>query len=45
MTPHKCLAGAASLGGPGHILPLLGSLLTARIHPKIRYEGRSIAQH
>jgi hypothetical protein len=40
MTPFKHLAGAAALGGPSHILPLLGSLLTARIHPEIRYEGK-----
>jgi hypothetical protein len=37
---HKRLAGAASLGGgggAGHILSVLGSLLTARSHPKIRH--------
>jgi hypothetical protein len=38
MTPCKRLAGAASLGGggAGHILTMLGSLLTVRIHPEIR---------
>jgi hypothetical protein len=36
MTPRKRLAGAASLGGPGHILPELGLLLVMRVHPKIR---------
>jgi hypothetical protein len=38
MTPCKCLAKAASLGGGGssHILAMLGSLLIVRIHPEIR---------
>jgi hypothetical protein len=36
MTPCKCLAGATSLGGPGHILPVHGLLLPMRIHPEIR---------
>jgi hypothetical protein len=41
MVSHKCLVGAASLGGGGgvgHILPVLGSLLIARIHPEIRHD-------
>jgi hypothetical protein len=34
----KCFTGAASLGGgPGHILPLLGPLLMAGVHPKMRH--------
>jgi hypothetical protein len=35
-TGHGCLAGPTPLGGPDHILPLLGLLLAARIHPEIR---------
>jgi hypothetical protein len=35
-TGHGCLAGLTPLGGPDHILPLLGLLLTVRIHPEIR---------
>jgi hypothetical protein len=37
MTSHKPLVGAASLGGPNHILTLLGLLLVMRVHPEIRY--------
>jgi hypothetical protein len=37
-TSCKCFAGATSLGGgPDHILSLLGPLLTARVHPKMRH--------
>jgi hypothetical protein len=37
MTPYKRLAGEALLGGGGsdHILTMLSSLLTARIHPEV----------
>jgi hypothetical protein len=35
-TGHGCHADPTSLGGPGHILSLLGLLLLASIHP----EGR-----
>jgi hypothetical protein len=40
MTFHKHLDRATSVGGAGasHIFPVLGSLLTARIHPEIRYD-------
>jgi hypothetical protein len=41
MMSCECLAGVASLGGGGgasHILPVLGSLLIVRIHPKIRHD-------
>jgi hypothetical protein len=41
MTFHKHLDRAASVGGGGgasHIFPVLGSLLTARIHPEIIYD-------
>jgi hypothetical protein len=40
MMPRKHLARAASLGGSGDMLQLLGSLLTLRIHPEIRYERK-----
>jgi hypothetical protein len=33
MTGHNCLARATPLGGPDNILPLLGPLLTTRVHP------------
>jgi hypothetical protein len=33
MTPCQSLARAASLGGPSHILPVLGPLLAMRVHP------------
>jgi hypothetical protein len=46
MMPRKRLARAASLGGPSHILPILGLLLLMRIHPKIRNgKERSITRH
>jgi hypothetical protein len=46
MTPHKRLARAASLGGPDHILSVLGLLLLMRIHPDIRYgKERSITRY
>jgi hypothetical protein len=35
---RKCFAGATLLGGgPGHILPHLGPLLTVGVHPKMRH--------
>jgi hypothetical protein len=36
ITPCKRLAGAALLGGPSHILSVLGPLLVMRVHPKVR---------
>jgi hypothetical protein len=46
MTPCKRLVRAALLGGPSHILPILGLLLPMRIHPKIRNgKERSITRY
>jgi hypothetical protein len=33
---HMSLAWATPLGGPGSILPILGSFLVMRVHPEIR---------
>jgi hypothetical protein len=38
-TNHRRLAGATLLGGPDHILPVLGHFLVMRVHPKIREMG------
>jgi hypothetical protein len=35
-TSRRCFAGVTPLGGPDHILPVLGPLLTTRVHPEIR---------
>jgi hypothetical protein len=32
----KCFARATPLGGPSHILPMLGPLVTMRVHLEIR---------
>jgi hypothetical protein len=46
MMPRKCLARAILLGGPGHILPVLGLLLPTKIHPEIIYgKERSITRY
>jgi hypothetical protein len=38
-TNHRCIADVTLLGGPDHILPVLGPFLAMRVHPEIREMG------